>query len=110
MARYIDADRLMKKISRMIDFCKKDNKVTGLTALFQVGDAIMDCPTADVQEAKHGKWIKNDCHDIRDTWVSCNLCGHATTVLFAFSKEYNYCPNCGAKMDKESEKNEGDIV
>ena len=49
MARYIDADALMQKLSRMIDFCEK-HKVSGLNALFQVGDAIMDCPTADVVE------------------------------------------------------------
>ncbi|MEE1069058.1 MAG: hypothetical protein U0K81_01110 [Paludibacteraceae bacterium] len=48
MPRYIDADLLMQKLSRMIDYCEKDQKVNGLTALFQVGDAIMDCPTADV--------------------------------------------------------------
>lgn len=47
MARYIDEEHLMQKLSRMIDFCEK-HKVSGLTALFQVGDAIMDCPTADV--------------------------------------------------------------
>ena len=47
MARYIDAELLMQKLSRMIDFCEK-HKVSGLNALFQVGDAIMDCPTADV--------------------------------------------------------------
>lgn len=43
--RIIDADALLKKLQRMIDYCKNDNQVNGLTALFQVGDAIMDCPT-----------------------------------------------------------------
>ena len=45
MARAIDADALLEKLQRMIDYCKDDNQVNGLTALFQVGDAIMDCPT-----------------------------------------------------------------
>lgn len=45
MARAIDADILLEKLQRMIDYCKNDNQVNGLTALFQVGDAIMDCPT-----------------------------------------------------------------
>lgn len=65
------------------------------------GVLVKDIPTADVQEVKHGKWIKNDSHGARETWVSCNLCSHTTTILFAFSKDYNFCPNCGAKMDKE---------
>lgn len=45
MARMIDADALLEKLQRMIDYCKNDNQVNGLTALFQIGDAIMDCPT-----------------------------------------------------------------
>lgn len=45
--RLIDADALMEKLSRMIGYCKTDNKVNGLTALFRVGDAVMDCPTVD---------------------------------------------------------------
>ena len=40
MDEYIDKDVLLQKLSRMIDYCKTDNKVSGLTALFQVGDAI----------------------------------------------------------------------
>ena len=45
--RLIDANALLEKLLRMIDYCKTDNKVSGLTALFQVGDAIIDCPTVD---------------------------------------------------------------
>ena len=40
--RLIDADKALEKISKMIDYCEKDTSVNGLTALFQVGDAIMD--------------------------------------------------------------------
>ena len=48
MTEYIDKEKLLQKLSRMIEYCKNDNKVNGLTALFQVGDAIMDCPTTNV--------------------------------------------------------------
>ena len=50
MPRYIDAEHLMQKLSRMIDYCEKnkDKKFNALNVLFQVGDAIMDCPAADV--------------------------------------------------------------
>lgn len=50
MPRYIDATTLMQKLSRMIDYCEKHPEVRGLTALFQVVDAIMDCPTIDVEK------------------------------------------------------------
>ena len=48
--RLIDANALLEKLSRMIEYCKTDSKVNGLTALFQVGDAIMDCHTVDAVE------------------------------------------------------------
>lgn len=51
--RLIDADVLLEKLQRMIDYCKNDNQVNGLTALFQVGDAIMDCPTLTPQN----EWV-----------------------------------------------------
>lgn len=54
MARVIDADALLEKLQRMIDYCKKDNQVNGLTALFQVGDAIMDCPPSPRQTSRCG--------------------------------------------------------
>lgn len=47
MSRLIDADKLLEKLAKMIEYCKKDNGVNGLTALFQVGDAIMDCEAVD---------------------------------------------------------------
>lgn len=45
--RLIDANYLLEEISRMIDYCEKDKSIKGVTALFQVGDAIMDCKTID---------------------------------------------------------------
>ena len=58
MAEYIDKEKLLQKLSRMIDYCENDNKVNGLTSLFQVIDAIMDCPTADVVEVVRCKDCK----------------------------------------------------
>ena len=60
MARLIDADVLLGKLSRMIDYCRKDSKVNGLAALFEVLDAIMDCKTIDAVEVvrcKDCKWF-----------------------------------------------------
>ena len=55
--RLIDANALLEKLSRMIEYCKTDSKVNGLTALFQVGDAVMDCPTVDAVEVVRDMWI-----------------------------------------------------
>lgn len=50
MAEYIEKEVLLQKLSRMIDYCQTDNEVNGLTALFQVGDAIMDCPSIEIDK------------------------------------------------------------
>ena len=67
MPRYIDEQLLMEKISRMIDYCEKNKKVNGLTALFSVGDAVMDCPTADVVEVVRCR----DCAVPHNFWTGC---------------------------------------
>lgn len=77
MARMIDADALLEKLQRMIAYCEKDKQVNGLTALFQVGDAIMDCPTItqpnepltleDLSLCNDPVWIKRmDDEDLSD--------------------------------------------
>lgn len=56
-------------------------------------------PAADVAPVRHGKW-----NDINPTvlnhgvnWVCrCSLCGCPQDY------KQNYCPNCGAKMERES--------
>ena len=88
---YIERDEILQKISKMIEYCKKDNKVNGLTALFQVGDAIIDCKSADVQEVVRCK----DCM----FRVTCYI-RHEDVIR----SEYGFCSR-GARMDgKEVEK------
>lgn len=52
----------------------------------------------------HGVWAQDNKgnHDPRDVWVKCSCCGYQTTTRW--SDEFKYCPNCGAKMDAESEE------
>ena len=55
--------------------------------------AMYEIPTADVAEVRHGRWLCVDTDT--EQFFLCNRCK---------KKEYwesNYCPNCGAKMDKE---------
>ena len=49
---------------------------------------------ADVAPVRHGRWVPtkapfmNECKD-------CSVCGYRTV----WGNRYNYCPNCGAKME-----------
>lgn len=94
--RLIDADALMGKLSRMIDYCNKDPKVNGLTALFQVGDAIMDCPTVEAVEVVRCK----DCiHRVKGNWAKCT--GRGPDDFCSDGVRRFHYPNCGERMDGE---------
>lgn len=50
-------------------------------------------PAADVEPVQYGKWEYDATHDV----FSCTVC---KTETYSAS---NFCPNCGTKMDLESE-------
>ena len=55
---------------------------------------LLSAPAADVAPLVHGRW-----EEIRDPYGKIEgwLCKCGREVM----GKYNYCPNCGAKMDKE---------
>ena len=74
------------------------NKLDGLTAVVY-GRKIANLPAADVTPVRHGEWER--CFEDWRKQIEgdkCSCCGfeHYGTSI----KNYRYCPNCGAKMDK----------
>lgn len=63
-------------------------------------DGVAKCaPTVDAVPVRHGKWIYKD-----DGCINCSECG--ADMPFKYYYGYtdwisNYCPQCGARMDKE---------
>ena len=57
---------------------------------------ISEAPTIDAMSVRHGQWETNS--DRPDTLI-CSVC----KCGFDMWKHdpHNFCPNCGAKMDKE---------
>lgn len=56
---------------------------------------VLDMPAADVVPVRHGYWI----HDINNQY-GCSECMGKETMSHKNLKPY--CPNCGARMDKEA--------
>lgn len=62
--------------------------------LYEIKDSI-DCqPTIDAAHVKHGKWELVD--EAEPQRYGCSKCS-----CLSWYGMYNYCPNCGAKMDLE---------
>lgn len=58
---------------------------------------------ADVQPLRIGKWIEQEEPYINT--YECSNCGRWFVLDYGTPEEngYNYCPNCGARMEQENE-------
>ena len=112
MSRYIDADVAKKAMQKLED---DDFELYGcdIPEGFHADRAIKvidNIPIADVQAVKHGKWGKVTeplgWQDVE--CASCSICGESYILDeehdFDTTKElFNFCPNCGARMDGDEE-------
>lgn len=90
--RRIDADALMKAVEKDFEgVCVYDVPPSEAVSDFErIVDSI---PTIDAEPVRHGRWIP-ETYSIS----KCSACGQHH---FAHAESWNYCPNCGAKMDLE---------
>lgn len=105
MARYIKLEDAIEVCGKYKDFHKKENSRLGVAIVNDIYLDIDNLPTADVEEVKHGEWIKKPFVSdlLRKTVKSefiytCSVCGYDSI------SESNYCRNCGAKMDGGKEE------
>ena len=60
-------------------------------------------PAADVAPVVHGRWKPYDLTYGRSIYY-CTACERSAEVPTVLDKPiFNYCPNCGAKMDEQEE-------
>lgn len=100
MSRYIDAEKLKCSIDSETDSIF-DWDMTIEELYYNLCKLIDDEPTADVQEARHGKW------EITELMYEngCTRCSECKTEYYASDLEKicgdtfpTYCPLCGARM------------
>ena len=97
--RLIDADALRTDTMAM---CGVNEAVLeNCYPYWQFNKAIVNAPTIDAVEVKHGRWIETE----EEVW---HLYQRRTITRFRCSqceqtenKKSNYCPNCGADMRKD---------
>lgn len=56
---------------------------------------LKNAPAVDVVPVVHGRWLDNE------DYMFCSICGIQWNYCDNDTETFNYCPNCGAKMDLE---------
>ena len=100
MSRYIEREKAIRLL-RGESVAKYP--ISFSFGLFAAADEISKLPTADVVEVRHGHWISQEEAvqlDRYDLAYTCSVCGHCDWDCTE-SENFNFCPNCGAKMDGE---------
>lgn len=102
MVEYIDKDALLKDITDNYNCaeveCWSADYIMGFERAM---DIVSKALPLNVAIVKHGRWIDNQWIDY-DEYLKCSKCG-ATVKLDSFFDDiwdWNYCPNCGTKMDE----------
>ena len=107
--RLIDANALIavfdeRNSDTFIQYHTRENKEYwwGMNAGINWGvNTINNAPTVDAVEVVHGRWEPRT--DVIG-FVRCSVC-HDCNIYedWADGKKWNYCPNCGAKMDGDGD-------
>ena len=88
--RLIDADALYTEVTE-----KYRDIVAGAypfnIVAYDMAKLVENAPTVDAVEVVHGRWEKYQVPPI----MLCSECDWGTGL----QSDFNYCPNCGAKMD-----------
>jgi hypothetical protein len=93
--RLIDADKLKTELDAWARSICKSDVYCREDALY----IIDSMPTIDAEPVRHGKWMeKRETSKFHVRYFECSECRAAS---YRYQTRMNYCPNCGAKMDKE---------
>lgn len=94
MKKYIDADKFISYLGFENTEEERDENVGKIVTLQDFDSQIAE----DVQEVKHGKWVSTE-NALGEIEYHCSECDN-----YLFFLLYNYCPYCGAKMDRKDDE------
>lgn len=83
--RLIDADEILKKCN-------------GGNCWYIPREAIEEAPTVEKEPRAKGEWITD-----KDGYSVCSECGFSFGCIECPHEETDFCPKCGARLDKGGE-------
>lgn len=103
MAEYIERGALMQFPIRRDHYDRKNGNRHFINGIETVLEYAENLQAADVAPVVHGKWeyIPQTLNTLSQ--IRCSFCGW-WSLDPSIDGAYNYCPNCGAKMDGGADK------
>ena len=103
MNDYIKREDAVEKIKADCD--RFDHIPKRVVDFFTLG--MESVPSADVEPVRHGHWkVVNDSYGGKAYICECSECEDTVWVYKDADRKWNYCPNCGARMDGKEQENE----
>ena len=90
--RLIDANALLEQMQYRLPHNDRIAEIIN-TCVEIARKAVINAPTVDAVEVVHGRWLEGNSRQ------PCSVC------RYRGMKSWNYCPNCGAKMDGDGNGN-----
>ena len=98
----------------MVEYIKREDAINLLwlyaaESCASVVSDVESLPAADVAEVRHGRWIEDE-RTYPGPGLKNNLCSVCGEIAGSWKeglelgRKWAYCPNCGARMDKEDEQ------
>ena len=93
MAKFIDAQKAIRMLRGQ---CIAKYPNSFMLGLFAAANEIENMPGVDAVEVVHGHWVS----DKADILFHCSVCETQVSTDWDYDDlSWNYCPNCGARMD-----------
>lgn len=98
MNKYVTKAKVIKAIEKAVApeiITIGDYETIGVFTRESIKQIVSNLPAADVAEVRHGRlnFLQEDM-----VWCYCGVC----SVCGNYVQAWNYCPNCGTRMDKEN--------
>ncbi len=101
--RLIDADALATIFSERVRRYWTEHSYAKAREAGAAKCFVCEAPTIEAEPVKHGKWRAGRHNDFPTKMFVCSACdGIVYASAYINRCMYNFCPNCGAKMDGES--------
>lgn len=96
MTEYVEREKVLKRFEELKNKADLFRDKVYLDGVMAVIEAL---PAADVAPVVHSQWIEGSENFTCGNYnAECRKC-HANIRWNGCDEDFNYCPNCGAKMD-----------